>query len=58
MKYDLYWVIFVAPVWVALENRDRQILTFSPPVPALGQVGETIDRCITYIGYGEYLPPY
>ena len=42
----------------SFENCNRPILTFSPPVPALGQVGETIYRCITYIGCGEYLPPY
>ena len=29
------------------ENRNLQIPTFAPSVPALGGVGETIDRCIT-----------
>ena len=28
------------------ENRNCQIPTFAPSVPALGGVGETIDRCI------------
>ena len=37
------------------ENRNCQIPTFAPSVPALGGVGETIDRCIMITAKGYLL---
>ena len=37
----------------AFENRNCQIPNFAPSVPALGEVGETINRCISTKFYRE-----
>ena len=53
----LLWDFILLIIFIFLHN-GGYILKFLPsplPVLELGQVGETIDRCITYIGCGENL---